>query len=82
MSGHLSGVQTIMREKYMSRALYVHCHAHRLHLAIADVAKVVPCVADFFGIISKLFCYFTRSGVTNRLFREAQEELGLGMLLI
>ena len=36
MSGHVTEVQTRFREVHKS-AVYVHCHAHRLHLVIVDV---------------------------------------------
>jgi hypothetical protein len=78
MRGHIAGVQTIMREMYMPKAVYVHCWTHRLHLVIVDVCRVVPFVDDFFSLVSKLYTYFTKSGVTNKYFRDAQEQLDLG----
>lgn len=78
MRGHIAGVQTIMRQMYMPKAVYVHCWTHRLHLVIVDVCRVVPFVDDFFSLVSKLYTYFTKSGVTNKYFRDAQEHLDLG----
>jgi hypothetical protein len=78
MRGHVAGVQTIMRQMYMPKAVYVHCWTHRLHLVIVDVCRVVPFVDDFFSLVSKLYTYFTKSGVTNKYFRDAQEYLELG----
>ena len=78
MRGHVAGVQTIMREMYMAKAVYVHCWTHRLHLVVIDVCRVVPFVDDFFSLVSKLYTYFNKSGVTNKYFRNAQEYLGLG----
>jgi hypothetical protein len=80
MRGHIAGVQTIMRQIYMPKAVYVHCWTHRLHLVIVDVCRVVPFVDDFFSLVSKLYTYFTKFGVTNKYFRDAQEYLELGKL--
>ncbi|CAF4778005.1 unnamed protein product, partial [Rotaria socialis] len=34
MSGSQAGVQTLMRQNYMPRGIYIHCFAHRLNLVI------------------------------------------------
>jgi transposase len=82
MSGHVSGVQTILRREYMPRALYIHCCAHRLNLVISDVCKVLVYISEFMAILSKIYSYFTTSGVTNEYFRQAQQDLKLSMLIV
>jgi len=41
MSGHIKGVQTIIRAKYL-KALYVHCVAHTLNLAVSSDCNIQP----------------------------------------
>ncbi len=77
MGGKNAGVQAILREKYMRRAVYIHCHVHRLNLVIADVCISISHVCEFYSIVKKIHNYFTASGVTNRYFREAQDQLKL-----
>ncbi len=76
-----AGVQTLMRQNYMPRGIYIHCFAHRLNLTIGDVCKVVIYIDEFMGILSKMHQYFTSSSVTNEHFRHAQQSLQLGKLL-
>ena len=78
MSGKNAGVQTIMRQNYMPKGIYIHCFAHRLNLVIGDVCKIVSYIDEFMGILSKIHEYFTCSAVTNEYFRQAQRLLGLG----
>jgi hypothetical protein len=80
MSGKHSGVQAILREKYMIAAIYVHCFAHRLNLVICDVSKVVPYLSEFYSIISKIYVYFHSSSVTNEWFKKIQEQLKTGKI--
>ncbi|CAM4938755.1 unnamed protein product [Rotaria socialis] len=77
MSGSQAGVQTLMRQNYMPRGIYIHCFAHRLNLVIGDVCKVVSYIDEFMAILSKIHEYFTCSSVTNEYFRHAQRSLQL-----
>jgi len=45
MSGKHKGVAKIIKDK-ATLALYVHCHAHRLNLALVDAVKAVNSVRD------------------------------------
>ena len=47
MSGHCSGVQQRIREK-APQAIYIHCNAHILNLALVDCSKAVSQAAEFF----------------------------------
>ena len=78
MSGKRAGVQTLMRQNYMLRGVYIHCFAHRLNLVIGSVCKVVSYIDDFMAILSKIHEYFTCWSVTNEYFRHAQRSLQLG----
>ena len=37
--------------------MYVHCHAHRLNLALVDSVKAVQAAAEFFVLLEKLYAY-------------------------
>lgn len=77
MSGCHAGVNVLLKE-FMPKAVYVHCANHRLNLVINDTCKIVVYMTNYFSILSSLHSFFTESGVTNRYFKEAQQQLGLG----
>lgn len=77
MSGCHAGVHVLLKE-FMPKAVYVHCATHRLSLVINDTCRVVVYMTDYFSILSSVHSFFTESGVTNRYFKQAQKELGLG----
>ena len=61
MSGAYSGVQSRILEK-MPNALYVHCVAHNLNLAlISCLVSQVQEVSQFFNVIQKLYKVFGAS---------------------
>ena len=45
MSGHVSGVQARIKEK--QPAVYTHCMAHKLELAVLDSIKCDNCLKQF-----------------------------------
>ncbi len=50
MSGHCSGVQTRI-QRAVPQAVYVHCNAHCLNLALVDSVKGVKVAAEFFALL-------------------------------
>ncbi|XP_008184846.1 52 kDa repressor of the inhibitor of the protein kinase-like [Acyrthosiphon pisum] len=56
MSGQFQGVQAHIRSKY-PKALYVHCAAHSLNLAVSTASNIKP-VRNCLGIIEKLYVFF------------------------
>ena len=46
MSGHLSGVQAIVRQIVGNGCLYVHCYAHRLNLVIVNTVRGIQDVNE------------------------------------
>ncbi|KAF0687421.1 52 kDa repressor of the inhibitor of the protein kinase-like, partial [Aphis craccivora] len=56
MSGQFQGVQAQIRSKY-PKALYVHCAAHSLNLAVSTASNIKP-VRNCLGIIEKLYVFF------------------------
>ena len=53
MSGQQKVVAKIIKDK-AHFGPYVHCHVHRLNLALVDAVKSVQAAADFFCIIVSL----------------------------
>ena len=68
MAGHVSGVQTRIREKY-PRALYVHCAAHLLNLAVNDQNKVCE-IRRTCDIVRKIIEYFKDSSNRRQLLED------------
>lgn len=68
MSGHLHGAQAYVR-KECAHALYVHCSAHSLNLAIADAcsrAEIRNCV----GIVQSVGSYFSHSAQRTAVLKD------------
>ena len=51
MSGCHAGVQTILRDNFMPKGIYIHCFAHKLNLVIIDVCQVVTYCAEFYSCL-------------------------------
>ena len=64
MSGHISGVQHLLREDYPF-AYFFHCAAHRLNLVLCQSASSIPAVKVFFANVSAF-----RSSKRKELFRK------------
>lgn len=60
MSGVYSGVKTRI-EKKQKTAKYVHCAAHNLNLVLNDAMSRVPENTFFYGIVEKLYLFFSES---------------------
>ena len=60
MSGHCSGVQQRIKQ-VAPQAVYVHCHAHCLNLALVDTVKRVQEAAEFFVLMEALYVFLTSS---------------------
>jgi len=71
MSGHLKGVQTIIRDSY-PRALYVHCAAHSLNLAVSKASNIQP-IRNCLGIIEKMYSFFNSPKRQNVLLNTIKE---------
>lgn len=59
MSGHISGVQTRIREEAPA-AIYVHCASHCLNLVLNHSSNVVP-VRNMFTTLSEVINFFNDS---------------------
>lgn len=56
MAGRFKGAQTIIRSKH-PKALYVHCAAHSLNLAVSSACNI-PSIRNCLGIVEKYYCFF------------------------
>ncbi|XP_060845700.1 uncharacterized protein LOC132925309 [Rhopalosiphum padi] len=56
MSGQYKGVQAIIKKKY-PKAMYVHCAAHSLNLAVSTASGIQP-IRNCLGIIEKYYVFF------------------------
>ena len=62
MSGHISGVQSLVREDYPF-ASFFHCAAHRLNLLLCHSASSIPLVRVFFAYVA---AFSTNSSSSSR----------------
>jgi hypothetical protein len=79
MIGHVKGLRTLISEVAES-ALYIHCCAHNLNLVLVDVAKnrqrqdAIPCVAELFHVLQRLYNFLAGSPKRLDVFRNAQNQ--------
>ena len=64
MSGKNAGVAKLLKNE-APYALYVHCHAHRLNLALVDCMKVVHRLQNFL-LFEQLYVFVSGSFVHER----------------
>ena len=74
MSGACSGVSARIKE-LNPRAVYIHCCAHRLNLALVDTVKSIPVAEDFFALLQTLYVFISASKA-HEIFLSKQTELG------
>ena len=67
MSGHIAGVQTLVREEYPF-AYFFHCAAHRLNLILCQSASAIPAVKVFFANVSAFNNFTNLSSKRKDLF--------------
>ena len=79
MSGWANGVQAKIKE-VSPKAMYVHCHSHRLNLVLVDSMRYIPELSDLFDIVQALYVFFSNSSARHEIFMKAQEELGLPVM--
>lgn len=65
MAGQFKGAQTIIRSKH-PKALYVHCAAHSLNLAVSSACNMQS-IRNCLGIIEKYYCFFNFPKRNNEL---------------
>ncbi|XP_069503891.1 zinc finger MYM-type protein 1-like [Ambystoma mexicanum] len=76
MSGCFNGVQAKIKE-IAPQAVYIHCHAHRLNLALVQTITNIQTVKDFFSTLQAVYVFLSQSSPRHELFVKAQTESGL-----
>lgn len=71
MAGRFKGTQTIVRETY-PKALYVHCAAHSLNLAVSAACEI-QAIRNCLGVIEKMYCFFNTPKRKNVLVHVIDE---------
>jgi hypothetical protein len=72
MSGKHGGVQTLLRNRLLTSAEYVHCANHRLNLALVKAAKAIAAVRNFFDQVVALSTFF-HAATRHDLFVKVQQ---------
>jgi hypothetical protein len=71
MAGELRGVQKIINDKF-PKALYVHCSAHSLNLAVSSLSNIRP-IRNCLGRVEKLLVSFNTPKRNNVLQNEFEK---------
>ena len=73
MSGHLAGVQAIVKQSIGHECVYIHCYAHRLNLVVVSIARGIVEVNDFFGLLEAMYRFFSVSTLRHDVFINVQK---------
>lgn len=73
MSGCCSGVQARIRE-VAPQAIYIHCNAHCLNLALVDSVKAVHDASEFFALLETLYVFLS-TAICHSIYQQQQKEL-------
>ena len=73
MSGKCSGVQQRIKE-VAPQAIYVHCYAHCLNLALEDTTRSITEASDFFALMQTLYVFMS-SSKAHDVYLQKQAEL-------
>ena len=74
----MSGCNTGVRKRFTDvnqKAVYIHCHAHQLNLALVDSCKTLNHASEFFSLLQSLYNYLS-SAIPHAVFMKKQQELG------
>ena len=72
MSGRCSGVQERLHE-FAPQAVYIHCYAHNLNLALVDCVKGVADAREFFLLLEAL-CVHINNKSTCSIHKQAKKK--------
>ena len=73
MSGTHTGVRTRIQQDN-PRAVYIHCHAHQLNLALVDSCRTLSHASDFFSLLESLYVFMS-SSVPHSILLKKQHHL-------
>ena len=74
MSGHIGGVQTLMRQQYPF-AYFVHCAAHRLNLVLSQAVSSISHCKGFFANVGYFSTFSSSSPHRKALFMANKIEI-------
>ena len=75
MSGHISGVQTRLREQKCEESTYVHCRSHLLQLACVYASEKLRPLKQLFSSLNSLWRLFSLSPKRTHTLRKVQDAL-------
>ena len=71
MSGCKQGLAVkVLREN--SKALFVHCHGHRLNLALKDASNRLPYILETTAMVNSVYDFVEGSAQRHALFKHVQ----------
>ena len=73
MSRHVNGLQSKIKEN-SPQAIYVHCCAHKLNLALIDSVTASSEIKLFFGTLEQLYGFITESLPRLNIFEDFQKQ--------
>ena len=53
-----------------TKAVYIHCCAHRFNLALVDKVKVISTAEDFFSLLNMLYVFMSSSKAHEILLKQ------------
>lgn len=72
MSGNKTGVAKRICSDFPT-ALFVHCHSHRLNLALMDASSNFKVIRDTFNTVENLYAFIERSAKRHAQFQHIQD---------
>ncbi len=72
----MSGIKNGVATKFINMiktAVYVHCHAHELNLALCDASMQIKDVSDVIDIIENILVFIRRSEKRYALFEHIKD---------
>jgi hypothetical protein len=73
----MAGIKSGVAKRFIERvpyAVFVHCYAHKLNLALQDATNQLKCVSDVLLIVNNVSVFIERSAKRHALFEHLQSE--------
>ncbi|KAF4649610.1 hypothetical protein FOL46_001634 [Perkinsus olseni] len=68
-SGSKGGVQNLLRERYASRSIHVHCLAHKANLVLTAVCRDIPSIPLLFDTLQEVYVFVSSAAVHPQWMR-------------
>ena len=72
MAGHVSGLQSLVKEKY-PLAIFIHCYSHKLNLVLSKSTNSITECRRFFNSLSGISSFFAHSTVRTNALKSFME---------